>query len=134
VTLREALQGIYEKHGALTPHLVVTTFRPKTHPCHGSLNWDDKAAAEAHRLDQARALIRSVTIVYVEEEDDDRRIRAWQTVRDDNGQRFEPIQKIAEDEFLAELVLRDMEREWKQLRDRYDRFAEFRELVQKDIA
>lgn len=32
------------------------------------------------------------------------------------------------------LVLRDMERDWKQLRSRYETFAEFTEMIRKDIA
>lgn len=49
--------------GVLTPAAVVDAARDESHPLHDRFEWDDSKAAEAHRLNQARVLIRSVRVV-----------------------------------------------------------------------
>jgi len=49
-----------ERDGRLYPADVVNAARPKSSPLHRYFDWDDRSAAEKYRLDQARALIRSV--------------------------------------------------------------------------
>lgn len=48
--------------GRLTADLVVKDAEDDTSPLHKYFEWDDKKAAHQHRLDTARALIRSVEI------------------------------------------------------------------------
>lgn len=135
MSLREHLQAIYDQRGVLTPALVVDEARPKAHPLHGHFEWNDKVAGEAWRRQQAHELIRSVKVVYREATDTDpaEHVRAWQAVRNDDGHVYEPAEKVAADPFLSALVLKDMEREWKQLHRRYGHFAEFVDLVRGDI-
>ena len=49
--------------GQLKPGAVVADARSKASPLHPFFEWDDAKAAHAHRLNQARILIRSITIV-----------------------------------------------------------------------
>lgn len=49
--------------GRITPETVMRDAEDPTSPLHDSFEWDDEVAAYQHRLDQARALIRSVRIV-----------------------------------------------------------------------
>lgn len=49
--------------GVITPAAVVADARPEGSPLHPAFEWDDAAAAEAHRRNQARRLIRSVVEV-----------------------------------------------------------------------
>lgn len=49
--------------GRLTPGAVVDAARPEDSPLHKLFEWDDAKAAEAHRLSQARGLIRCVQVV-----------------------------------------------------------------------
>lgn len=60
--LATALQAIYERHGAITPDMVVEAARDPASPLHECFEWDDAAAAQAHRRDQARALLRSIRV------------------------------------------------------------------------
>lgn len=46
---------------------------------------------------------------------------------------YEPIDEIAANPFLTELVRRDMQREWKALYRRYSQFEEFRAMVSGDV-
>jgi hypothetical protein len=58
----EALEQVLECTGELTPPAVVEAAEPEDHPLHGYFEWDNDKAAYAHRLQQARRLIRSVVI------------------------------------------------------------------------
>lgn len=48
--------------GVLVPEHVVEAARDENHPLHKQFEWDDEEAARAWRIEQARGLIRSVTL------------------------------------------------------------------------
>lgn len=135
MNLRDALQEIYDRRGELTPALVVEEARDETHPLHSRFEWDDAAASEKYRQAQAQELIRSVKVVYREATDKEaaRSVRAFHAVRRENGHVYEPVEKVVEDPFTKRLVLADMEREWKALHRRYEQFAEFTQMVHRDL-
>lgn len=59
----EALANIQKRHnGLLEPEMVVDAARDEKSPLHPHFEWDDAVAAEAHRADQARELVRSLTV------------------------------------------------------------------------
>lgn len=135
MSLRDHLQDIYDRRGALTPALVVDEARPKDHPLHERFEWDNKVAGEAWRRQQAHELIRSVRVVYREatETDPAEDVRAWHAVRSEDGHVYKPAAEIAQDDMLTAILLKDMEREWKALHRRYGQFAEFVELVRGSL-
>lgn len=135
MNLRDQLLAIREKHGRLDPHLVIEEARDEAHPLHSRFEWDDSVAGEAWRRSQAHDLIRSVRLVYREatEQEAARSVRAFHAVRREDGHAYEPAEEVIEDPFTRRLVLADMEREWKALRRRYDAFAEFADMVRRDI-
>lgn len=63
----------------LTPEVLVSKARNKKSPIHKFFNWDDKSAAQQHRLAQARRLIRSVEIV-VEVDHEARRVPMYHSL------------------------------------------------------
>lgn len=135
MSLRDHLQAIYDDHGRLTPALVVDTAKPKSHPLHSRYYaMPDREAAYEYRKVLAAKDIRSVTVVYAEDDGGaERTVRAFHAVRDDEGNHsYEPVEKVVRSEFLTRLLMADMEREWKALRRRYDHFAEFWELVRSE--
>lgn len=133
--LRDHLQSLYDSYGSLTPKMVVEEARPTSHPLHTHFEWDDSIAGEKYREHQASELIRSVKIKYVrrdKEQTED--VRLFVSVRDpEGGYAYHPVDVIAEDPLLSQIVLRDIEREWVQLRNKYGHIKEFFEIVQKDI-
>jgi len=133
--LRDELQSIYDTHATLTPALVVDSARDEKHPLHNRFEWDDAVAGEAYRRHQAHELIQSVRVVYREADDKEgaRSVRAFHAVRTEDGHAYEPLDKITSDPMLAKILLRDMEREWKQLMRRYGQFEEFLALVRGDL-
>ena len=133
--LREHLLAIYKDHGKLTPDLLVEEARPEHHPLHSQIF--DRApdeAAEAWYRHQAAELIRSVKIRYVDRENVRQEVRAFHVIRVESGYVYEPAEAIALDPFKREMLLRDMEREWRQLLERYKSFEEFAQMVSEDIA
>jgi hypothetical protein len=61
----ETLESIRAQspRGELKPFSVVEAARPKNSALHPYFEWDDKKAAEAYRVDQARTIIRCISIV-----------------------------------------------------------------------
>lgn len=131
--LRDHLQTIYDQHQRLTPKLVVDTARDTTHPLHDRFEWDNSIAGEKWRIHQARDLIVSYKISYTKRDGNPGQVRAWQSVRRPTGYTYEPTEEVVKDPMATRILLADMEREWKALKDRYDRFDEFRELVLSDL-
>jgi len=63
-----ALRDLESKAGKLLPADVVEAARDPMSPLHGQFEWDDSAAAEAYRLQQAGDLIRRVKITLTVED------------------------------------------------------------------
>jgi hypothetical protein len=57
------LKQIEKKNGAIKPDIVVDHARPESSPLHEFFTWDDTAAAEKCRLDEASRLIRSIRLI-----------------------------------------------------------------------
>lgn len=58
-----AILAIADQNGGrLTPDQVVAQARHPDSPLHGLFQWDDEAAAEAHRIQQARGVIKAVRV------------------------------------------------------------------------
>ena len=134
--LRAALDAVRSERGTLTPRTVVDAWRPADHPEHDRLEWDDTAAGEAWRREQAHRLITSVRIKYRTESDDHTRdVRAFVAVpTTDSAPVYEPTEVVASDPMLRTIALRDAERQWRQLHARYLDLTEFIDMVRRDVA
>jgi hypothetical protein len=133
-SLRDQLDGIYQKQGRLTPALVVDAARPKTSPLHARFEWNDKVAGEKHRREQAHELIQSVRVKYIQN-DKPKDIRAYTAVPRGDGiaPNYEPTEEIVLDDFKRQVVLQQMEREWRTMQARYGDFEEFAALVRASL-
>lgn len=131
--LLDQLQDIRDEHGALTPELVVEVARDPDHPLHSRFEWDDRLAGEKWRLEQASLLLRVVKLPPATGRPDD--LRAFVAVKGQNTHRadYVPTEEAFADEFIRTLVLRDMAREWRLLKRRYEHMREFAELVLRDL-
>lgn len=138
MTLREALQDIYDRRGILTARIVVEEAHADTNVgkyLHDRFEWDDAVAAEQHRLTQASEMIRSQMVIYrpATEREQARRGRAYVSLPDGDGRAYKQVGEVVEDEFLSRLALQEMEREWKALYRKYSSFGEFIEMVRGDL-
>lgn len=73
-----------EGGGRITPAAVVAHARDPASPLHHLFEWDDRVAAEQHRLEQARTLLRSCQVVV---ERRDVTLRVPRFVRDTEAER-----------------------------------------------
>lgn len=131
--LHNELLAIRERHGRLTPELVLDEARDPNHRLHSHFTWDDGEAAERWRLTQAAGLLRAVKVAVDPSRPAD--LRAFVAVRGADSHRsdYVPVEEAMADDFTRRLVLRTMEREWKTLRRRYKDMSEFAELVLRDL-
>lgn len=130
--LLDQLRDIRDEHGALTPQLVVDTARDPGHPLHARFEWDDQVAGEKWRLEQASQLLRVVKLPPAPGRPED--LRAFVAVkgRDTHRADYVPTEEALSDDFARTLVLRDMEREWRLLKRRYQHMREFADLILRD--
>lgn len=134
MNLTSHLQAIHDENGRLTPALIVEAATPKNHPLHNRFDWDNREAGHKWRLEQASQLIRIAKTVYHKPDSEQRlEIRSFHAVATPDGNVYEPTEKVIADPLLRAMVLRDMERDWKQLKARYSDFEEFYQLIQSDL-
>ncbi len=115
-----------ENEGALDPEDVVAKARPKKsllHPVIFELN--EKQAAHQHRIDKARHLIRSVTVVYREatEEEEEATTRAYEVVHRGTKRYFGVFSIMASPD-QRDLLVRTALRELHGWRKRYAGISE----------
>ena len=133
--LRAELQTIYDDNNdELIPKVIVKTAKRKTHPLHNHFEWDDKIAGPQFREAQAYALIRSIRITHTNKDGRKEQIRVWHPVRVESPTVYDPIDKIVDDPFMREVLLRQMERAYTELKRKYDTFDEFWQMVGRDAA
>jgi hypothetical protein len=135
VSLRNYLIGLREREGYLTPQVVVEDARPANSVLHDRFEWDDAVAAEAHRIDQARNLLRSVRVQYVEPDGGVGSTRAFVSIeRPPSPREYIPVEEVRQDSELTAIALRDAEREWRSLYSRFKHLEEFLAIVRRDVA
>lgn len=135
-TLRDHLQSIYDQKGKLTPALVLDEARDPNHPLHHRFQWDDSKAAEAYRLQQARDLIRSVRVTYREatEKEQSRAVRGFVAPRSpDKPNEYIPVEEALADPLTRKLLLKQMERQWQDMKRQYGHMVEFWQLLKPDV-
>lgn len=134
-TLREELQSLYDARGKLTPEIVVEEASREDHPLHSRFEWDDAVAGAKYRLEQAAKLIRSVRVVI------DRgpkakplSVRAFHNVPSPERGSYVPVKEVASNDLTRAVVLRAAEREWRELKARYEHLQEFMDMIRRDVA
>jgi hypothetical protein len=129
MNLRDELLAIREKHGELTPALVLDEAREESHPLHDRFEWDDGVAAEKFRRHQAHRLIRvaQLPVSFSKRKNAPTHLRAFvATPRGSDPQPdYMPVEDAMSDEFTRALVLQAMEREIAALKRKYGHLKEF---------
>lgn len=120
--LREAAGGL------LLPAAVVEYARDPTSAMHNHFEWDDGAAAELHRLSQARAVIRAVIRIMPAGNRGPTEVRAYVSVQKDrvSGGGYRSIDDVLSDEAMAASAAAEIEQAIGRLRVRFAAFAALR--------
>lgn len=127
------LHELYDQHGELTPAIVVQAAAPPEHPLHNRFEWNDEKAGHAHRIDQARGLIRSVRIEFRAPDGARRTAREFLSVARPEGRTYQPTQEVAVDPVARAIVAADYQREWRMLRSRWGHLEGFLDMVAADL-
>lgn len=118
----EELERIKAGHnGDLEPDDIVREARAKHNPLHQNFEWDDSAAAHAHRLQQARALTRCIRS-YPIEGDPEKAAPAFISISDTRGTRYKSAEDVMGSKQLQDIVLKQAERDLLAFQQRYRRF------------
>lgn len=123
------LKGLSKKHGGLLlPEVVVNAARPPSSPLHSYFTWDDSAAAEKHRLWEARQLLR-VTVEYIKHGGKDRSYQVFCSLtsdREEGGYRV--TASVLSNAQLRAQLLEDAHEEMRTFQRKYHALTELAEV------
>lgn len=137
--IRAILQDMYERHGRLTPAIIVDESRAEDAPLHNRFEWDDTVAAEQYRFLQAARIIRGVRVTHAEggADTEPEGVRAFLPVRgrerDDAGSwTYEPTRKALADPTSRCILLNEMRRDWRAFQSKYQALSEYATLIEEE--
>lgn len=115
------LKKIRARTGAITADAVLEVARDPAHPLHRFFDWDDAAAAEKYRRQQATQMIARVTVV-VGVNGESRSMRAYLGVDRDSQRQYLPaVEALSNDELRAQ-ILAEMKNDLVAMRRRYESY------------
>lgn len=112
------LEHLEQRHGHLTPAIVLREASKPRSPLHGWFVWDDTEAARLYRLDQARELIRSVTVTVVGEDAEELTVRAFVNLGGDASE-YESIAAVMREPDKRKILLANARRDMETFRRKY---------------
>ena len=116
-----------KEEGRLTASDLVEENRPDDAPLHSEFEWDDSVAAEKFREDQARAMIRHLT-VQIEANNTEYEVRQYFIV-ESASKNYEPIQLILQDEDKTAMLLEQAKRELQAFKAKYAGLKELAAVI-----
>ena len=141
MSVKDELLSIRERHGRLTPDIILGEAADPDHPLHGKFVWDDTEAARLYRNVQAQALIRKVEVLIQPSgggEPIQVRLFISQTEIDPEAPTagdgsYLSVEEVMASDVYREKYLRQLEREWQALKRRAHGYREFAEMVLADL-
>lgn len=126
----EAIHRLAEEHGGkLRPQHAVEAARNAHHVLHQHFEWNDKVAANSHRLEQARELIRLIRVVDTDDAKQRKERRAFISVTDKGGTSYRNVAEVMESTQLQLRVLEQAERDLRAWESRYEDLTEICGMV-----
>ena len=127
----QQIDRIYQKKGSVVASDVVKLAKGVRNPLHPEFEWDDEVAANEHRLETARSLLRSFHVVR-DEVKSDRPQRVFEIVTEkaEGEKKARKVYKTTEDvmadpDMRSELLFRAL----RELRTIQQRFRDLQELA-----
>lgn len=115
------------KGGELEPKDVVDTARDVKHSLHQHFEWDDLAAAEMFRLDQARSIIRVVRVV--DDSTPSGTARAFLSITGKNGVSYRSLEDVKRSADLQDALLARAEKDLEAFEHRYRDMRDICQIV-----
>lgn len=111
--------------GELTPQDVLADAKNNNSPLHSFFEWDEGAAAEQYRLQQARGLIRSVVAIYTDDTQPAVRTRAYVHIAEPSAPHYREAGHAMSQKKTRDMVL---QRAWRELQAWRRRYADLKQL------
>jgi cell fate (sporulation/competence/biofilm development) regulator YlbF (YheA/YmcA/DUF963 family) len=125
-TAGKELERVEQKHGKVTPELVLEESRSKKAPLHKIFEWNDSVAAEKYRLTQAGQIINNLVVV-LDEYEQHEPVRAFVNVNA-NAQKktgeFINIVSAIQQEDTRAIVVANALRELQEFKKKYKQLTE----------
>lgn len=122
----EAVEAISADKGGCSATDLVEYATPKSSPIHDLFTWNQRAAADKWRLQEARLWMSRINVrVTTDDDGKTKSIRALHAIQandDDNLRKYVTVSVLREFPALAEQVMADAERSLKGWRERYDSY------------
>lgn len=128
--VREALEQILAEDdaGVLRPEVIVERAKARSSPLHDFFTWDDTRAAHAWRVNEARDLIRSYSVVIQQQPPiKTRAFVSLKSVRAKGGG-YLPLARVMSDRELHAEMLRDALDDLEWWRKRYEKLQELQPI------
>ena len=87
--------------GIISPNQLVNSAKKKKSPIHDCFTWDDTKAAKKYRIEEAKYLLRTVIVEYIQE-NKTYTTRAFVSTNDKEYQKIESV--LADDELVEHLL------------------------------
>jgi len=116
IVAQEITRIIETNGGEVSPVVVVKKAKPKSSPIHDCFEWDNSKAARLYRLEQAKYLLRSVTITIQDTKGREIAVRAFPNIETSEGNFYTTNAIIMDDLELSEKLETQVQRELLYLR------------------
>lgn len=113
--------------GELTPEDILEDAKNGNSPLHSFFEWDDTAAAQQHRLQQARGLIRAVVAIYTRQDEGKPAVkqRAYVHIKEGETSHYRETSHAMSVKSTRDNVMATAWRELQQWRTKYRDLREF---------
>lgn len=126
------LEHLEEKNGNVTNNAFLDYSRPKTSSTHCLFEWDDAKAGELYRLSVATRIINQLQIVYIEPKaQEPKHYMAYVNVDSERDAKYVNIVEAMQKEESRELVIERIKRDLEGIKQKYEQFCEFADIVQE---
>lgn len=127
------LERIRSKHGVLSKATVLKEAKFKKSPLHNFFEWDDKKAADKHRLEQAGGLIRELRVKVITEDKKQRSVRAYvqATAPESEIASYHPIINVLNDDTMRLQLEKQCAADIKAFKEKYIGIKAVRDILQE---
>lgn len=137
----EFIEKLEEKHGKVTPRIILEASKKANAPLHSCFEWDDTKAAEKYRESQAAAILRNLTVtVETVEEETPKTVRAFVRATEEKHSYISIVAAMNNEQLRESLLqaafdeLREFQRKYADLQELAEVFAAITKAEKKAIA
>ena len=125
------LEDIEKKEG-VTPENVVEYAKNEGTTLNKMFEWDNEIAGEKYRIQQARDILRNISVEYIKKDNTKTQIRAYVKTTLKHNDEYRSIESVISDEEQYALLLNQAYKELNSTKNKYAELQEIQELL-KDI-